>query len=182
VDYVVNDTAGCTLTVEEVKALFSIGGGSDLLAVEPPTADPYVVDPPTAKPDTADPYVASLYLQKTESQTKAIALDAGASRPIYTDSRHELWGEGVQILVQLGVADRAARSNIGRWLRDARDDAQSVLNAIQRARDARVIDPIPWITRALTSNSGNRIGNGTARNGGFIHHAIYLAIEQATNG
>jgi hypothetical protein len=73
-------------------------------------------------------------------------------RPIYTDSKHELWGEGVQILQQLGVPNRSARSNIGRWLRDQRDDAQRVLGAIQRARDARVIDPIPWITRALATD------------------------------
>jgi hypothetical protein len=79
-------------------------------------------------------------------------------RPIYTDSKHELWGEGVQILQQLGVPDRSARSNIGRWLRDQRDDAQRVLGAIQRARDARVIDPIPWITRALATD-GNFNGN-----------------------
>jgi hypothetical protein len=157
VDYVVNDTAGSALTIEEVKAVLSVGVGSDHASFGPDTD---VVDPPTAQPATADPYVVSLYLQKTESQTKAIALDAGASRPVYTDSRHELWGEGVQVLVQLGVPDRAARSNIGRWLKDAQDNAQSVLGAIQRARDARVFEPIPWITRALKSNI---FGTGDAR-------------------
>lgn len=83
--------------------------------------------------------------------TCAEADASGAAAPIYADSRHELWGEGVSILVALGLAQRAARAQIGRWLRDTQDDAQKVLGAIQRARDHRVIEPIAWITRALTS-------------------------------
>jgi uncharacterized protein YdaU (DUF1376 family) len=83
--------------------------------------------------------------------------DAGASptriskKPIYSDSRHELWGEGVPILMQLGLTERNARACIGRWLKDTRNDDASVLGAIQRARDHRVIDPVPWITRGLAT-------------------------------
>ena len=74
--------------------------------------------------------------------------DAGAvAPPVYTDSKHELWGEGVPILQALGVSN--PRSIIGRWLKDTKDDAVTVLGAIQRARDVRVIDPVPWITRAI---------------------------------
>jgi uncharacterized protein YdaU (DUF1376 family) len=69
------------------------------------------------------------------------------AEPIYTDSTHELWAEGVAILGQLGVHDRSARTNIGRWLKAA--EAAAVLNAIQRARDARTGDPIPFVTGAL---------------------------------
>lgn len=83
------------------------------------------------------------------SVANATGADAPPADPVYTDSKHELWGEGVPILRQLGVKDREARSNIGRWLKATGDDAASVLGAIQRARDHRVIDPIPWITRAL---------------------------------
>ncbi len=75
--------------------------------------------------------------------------------PVYTDSKHELWGEGIAILGQLGVPNKAARPNIGRWLRDSGDDAQVVLGSIQRARDHRVIDPIPWITQAIGNANGN---------------------------
>lgn len=84
-----------------------------------------------------------------DTEKKPEANASGASKPIYSDSKHELWGEGVAILSQLGMPERSARSNIGRWLRDAKEDAQAVLGAIQRARDGRVIDPVPWITRAL---------------------------------
>lgn len=86
--------------------------------------------------------------------------DAKAS-PIYTDSTHELWGEGIPILRNLGVSERDARSNVGRWLRDTKNDAQRVLGAIQRARDARAIEPIAWITRGLQTNGNgqNHAGN-----------------------
>jgi hypothetical protein len=48
------------------------------------------------------------------------ATDVGAVRSVYTDARHELWGEGIPILESLGV--RQARPLIGRWLRDTHDD------------------------------------------------------------
>lgn len=93
---------------------------------------------------------------------------SGAGRPVYADSKHELWGEGVPILTALGVPERSARSNVGRWLKDAKDDAQAVLGAIQRARDHRVIDPIPWITRALNT-TGTRDAP-TAKRSAIIEH------------
>lgn len=89
--------------------------------------------------------------EDTEGAIAPSAADAACAmqKPIYRNARHELWGEGVAILTQLGLPERRARENIGRWLRDAQDDV-SVLGAIQRARDHGVIDPVPWITRALT--------------------------------
>jgi len=100
-------------------------------------------------------------IQNTERK-KDSELRSGASAPVYTDSVHELWGEGVPILASLGCKDREARSNIGRWLKDVKNDAQQVLGAIQRARDARVIEPIAWITRAISggSNETNRRNRG----------------------
>lgn len=79
------------------------------------------------------------------------------ARPVYTDSLHELWGEGIPILCQLGMKNSAARSNVGRWLKV--HDAASVLSAIQRARDLRVIEPVAWISRALvTPYAGRQAG------------------------
>jgi len=88
--------------------------------------------------------------KENKEDSEAIASAARAA-PVYTDSKHELWGEGTAILASLGMQERTARSNIGRWLKSAKDDAQTVLGAIQRARDNRVIDPVPWITRAISS-------------------------------
>lgn len=96
-------------------------------------------------------------LRTEDSEANASAADAApAGQPVYSDSRHELWGEGVAILRQLGEPAKSARSNIGRWLKSSRDDAATVLGAIQRARDNRVIDPIPWITQALRTDANGQ--------------------------
>lgn len=94
----------------------------------------------------------TLTTKEVYSEAKA---SGGEAPPTYSDDRHELWGEGLALLGQLGISDRAARSNIGRWLRDTRDDIRAVLGAIRRCRDQRVIDPIPWITQALGSVNGH---------------------------
>lgn len=73
--------------------------------------------------------------------------------PVYTDARHELWGEGKPILLELGVPERQCGQLIGRWLKTTGDDCAGVLDAIQRAREARPHDPIPWITRALPTKA-----------------------------
>lgn len=103
--------------------------------------------------------------EDTEGSTELRSAPPLASAPVYTDSRHELWGEGIPILTALGVKDRDARGNIGRWLKTMNDDAQAVLGAIQRARDNRILDPIPWITQALKGN-GNGSASGFNRNSG----------------
>lgn len=100
---------------------------------------------------------------QSQSQEDSVAdatVPPVAAAPVYADSRHELWGEGVPILVSLGVSDSQARKMIGTWLKTTRDDAQAVLGAIQRARDNRVHNPIPWITKGLTGSA-----NGTATHG-----------------
>ena len=73
--------------------------------------------------------------------------------PTYTDPVHELFGEGVPTLVSLGVAEKQARSMIGKWRRDASEDCQAVLAAIVAAREQRVTDPVPWITAALKTRT-----------------------------
>lgn len=93
---------------------------------------------------------------KEYSEAKA---SAPSGAPVYTDSRHELWGEGVPILISLGVAEKQSRTMIGSWLKTTRDDAQAVLGAIQRARDNRAHNPIPWITNALKGPNDERPGS-----------------------
>lgn len=93
---------------------------------------------------------------ETDSEANA---SAAVAAPVFADSTHELWHEGVAILVQLGLPERASRSNIGRWLRDAKSDAAKVLGAIQRARDARTRDPVAFVTGALKTAHAMR-GSG----------------------
>ncbi len=104
--------------------------------------------------------------ESTEGSSELRSASPAAAAPVYTDSRHELWGEGVPILVSMGIAESGARGNIGRWLKTMRDDAQAVLGAIQRARDNRVVNPVPWITQALAGPP-----NGTAPNSFRTHSA-----------
>ncbi|MCK1445408.1 hypothetical protein IVB43_23775 [Bradyrhizobium sp. 48] len=98
--------------------------------------------------------------ESTEGSSELRSAPPPAIAPVYTDSRHELWGEGVPILVSMGVAEKQSRTMIGTWLKATKDDAQAVLGAIQRARDNRIHNPIPWITKGLTGPA-----NGTAANG-----------------
>lgn len=110
--------------------------------------------------------------KKTTPSVSNETSGAAAAAPIFEDSTHELWHEGVAILGQLGVSDKPARSNIGRWLRDAKSDAAKVLGAIQRARDARTRDPIPFVTGAL------RTGGQRPRNLGFLDLALEINTDE----
>jgi hypothetical protein len=103
---------------------------------------------PSKNPDNA----SSLRSDAAPAAPNATSLFP-SEKPTYTDSRHELWGEGRPILVSLGVKPTLAGQMIGQWVKQADNDCQTVLGAIQRARDERVIDPIPWITRALKTKS-----------------------------
>lgn len=107
----------------------------------------------------------------TEEDSEAKA-SAAVAAPVYADSTHELWHEGVAILGQLGLPDKTARSNIGRWLRDAKSDAAKVLGAIQRARDARTRDPISFVTGALKTNLKPR------GNSGFLDLALEIGEHE----
>jgi hypothetical protein len=49
----------------------------------------------------------------------------------------------------MGVPDRQAKGNIGRWLKASGDDASGVLAAIRRARDMGTRDPIALVSRIL---------------------------------
>ncbi|MCP3393392.1 hypothetical protein NLM27_32055 [Bradyrhizobium sp. CCGB12] len=109
--------------------------------------------------------------------SEAKASDVGS--PVYADAKHQLWAEGVPILVSLGENDGRSRQMVGMWLKQTSDDARRVLSAIQRARDHRVHGPIAWITRALKGgdDNGKRNHNGrtdrasghaTAREASFI--------------
>lgn len=70
--------------------------------------------------------------------------DAGAS----------LWGEGLKILLRLGVKERQARTIIGKW-RKAHGDGDT-LKALLAAGKAEASDPIPYVERVLRGDSRNR--------------------------
>ncbi|MCC8956146.1 hypothetical protein H8B02_22755 [Bradyrhizobium sp. Pear77] len=120
---------------------------------------------------------------REDKETLSVAYATASDRaPIYTDSRHELWGEGVPILISLGVPEKQARSMIGSWLKLTKDDAQSVLGAIQRARDHRAHNPIPWITNSLKvqhERSGSVFPNPASQQSGSA--AVLAGVAAAAD-
>ena len=70
--------------------------------------------------------------------------------------KQRLWSEGLPALLAMGVGERRARTIVGQWLRDAEDDADRVLGAIQRAREHAPLDPIPWITAGFAKIKARR--------------------------
>lgn len=68
------------------------------------------------------------------------------------DFRKELFGRGLEGLIGLtGLAVPTARTRIGRWLKDAGDEAVIVLDAIDRAVEGQPADPGAWITAAIAA-------------------------------
>jgi hypothetical protein len=96
---------------------------------------------------------------------------SGANAPAYADAKHQLWAEGVPVLVSLGEKEARSRQMVGLWLKHTGDDAARVLGAIQRARDHCVHGPIAWITRALNSGDDNEKRNRNSRTNPFAGHA-----------
>jgi uncharacterized protein YdaU (DUF1376 family) len=66
------------------------------------------------------------------------------------DPREILWSHGVAyIRTKTGKTEAAAKSIIGKWLKDASDDCALVLSKVRKARSEKIGEPIAWITAAL---------------------------------
>jgi hypothetical protein len=150
-----------------------------------PRMEPQPCFPCAAEPQPAFPCAENTVAYKELKENKtdstkysdATASDADAS----CDVRIRLFNHGLRTLATItGKTPDSCRSLIGKWLKAVNDEAIHVLGAIEDAARNRIADPVPWITRALTSNisnSSNRVGNGTYRNGGggFVLNTIELA-------
>lgn len=94
-----------------------------------------------------------------EEQETNIPPSEGASapplRPVDVDPVNKaVWDFGVQLLAPSGSRPdaKAARSNIGRWLKGGRDPVE-VLNALKSAAKAGTSDPVPYITAILNGGA-----------------------------
>jgi hypothetical protein len=73
-----------------------------------------------------------------------------------TGVRGVLFRDGTDLLRQLtGKPEDACRNLLGKWLKDAKDDASEVLRCIRAADEQQVAAPIPWIERAVRFKAGN---------------------------
>lgn len=82
----------------------------------------------------------------TDIDTEANASDADAS-PDEPDFRDEIWTRGVAYLQRKGIAERNARTVIGKWIKDHGDAA--VFSAFEAASRERPVEPVAWITARL---------------------------------
>ncbi len=74
---------------------------------------------------------------------------APSSEPVL-DDKHWLFNEGLAwISKEVGKAPEKLRSQLGRWLRDAGNDATLVRRAIEEAQRERVADPVAWLIKVL---------------------------------
>lgn len=97
---------------------------------------------------------------RDSSVTNVTGVAAPAEPPAVTalpDWRERLFRQGLASVRQLtGKNEGAARSLVGRWLRDARDDARRVLRAIEDAQEQQVAEPVAWIEAALRGRPAQR--------------------------
>ena len=94
-----------------------------------------------------------------------------SAAPALPDARTMLFQAGLEELAALtGRTPSKLRPLLGRWLRDADDDALRILTLITKAAQDRPIEPIPWIERHLHPS------NGAMRNG---YHPPLTDISKA---
>lgn len=111
----------------------------------------------------------------SKKDTEAIASDAAASPPVVVDPRADLFNRGRLIVERItGKTPDSARALIGRFLKLANDEAVAVLGAIEDAERIKIIDPVPWINRAL----GQRARGDPGRNG-YVNLRQFAARERA---
>jgi hypothetical protein len=91
-----------------------------------------------------------------------------------TPARADIWGAPLKYLTSHGVAERHARSMIGKWLKGR--DHQSVFDAITQAQLNAAVDPVGFITKFL--NSGAHNGNqGQYRRTGASKQDAYADLK-----
>ena len=75
------------------------------------------------------------------------------SEPV--DAKTWLFTDGLQWLSKAtGRAEGALRSQLGRWLRDAKEDAPAIRTAFEAAQDqGELAEPVAWITAALKARA-----------------------------
>lgn len=92
------------------------------------------------------------------------------------DVRTQLFRRGLATLCRIsGLNEGRARPIIGKWLRDARDDAVRVLRCIEDAERERIADPVPWITRAIPARGAPTESRNVSERGGA---AALLVMEE----
>jgi hypothetical protein len=86
---------------------------------------------------------------KGSSETNVSGVETPAE-VVPLDARTALFRDGVSAVRSMtGKGDGPVRAIVGKWLKDATDDCQVVLEIIHAAADMRPADPVGWITKSL---------------------------------
>ena len=125
----------------------------------------------TAKAHAND-MLSQSQLQIEKKDTEANASDAVPSSPKYIDAKHELWGEGKRLLGELDIPQSRCGALIGGWCKETGDNYAGVLDAIARAREAKPLNPIPWIVQALPHKAKKNVEPQPSRLRQFIKDFI----------
>ena len=107
---------------------------------------------PGVKTQKTEDRVTLLRNDATASGGKSLNGKPSASKPF--DDKGWLFRNGLEWLAAAtGRPQAALRSQLGRWLKDAKEDSSALRGVFQAARDQGVVDPIPWITAAIKSRA-----------------------------
>ncbi|WP_377840091.1 hypothetical protein [Bosea sp. UC22_33] len=102
---------------------------------------------------------------ETETETEeSLPNGRGASAPAsptavtaLPDWRERLFRQGLASVTEMtGKPIGPARTLIGKWLRDAKDDARKVLRTIEDAQEQNAAEPVAWIEAALKARPAQR--------------------------
>jgi hypothetical protein len=85
---------------------------------------------------------------KEKSNPPSPSVAKATERPAAQSMNDFVWIECPKRLQELGLSERAARSNLGRWLKQTKSP-ERVLAAVEAAERAGTKDPVPYITEAL---------------------------------
>lgn len=109
----------------------------------------------TAPPDAAAERRRKWDRERKAMQKREVArVESGGNRVEKTDIQ-KLWSDGVALLRQLGVAEKAARGNVGRWLKAGNEPAR-IFNLIADAHAKGIGDPVPWVTVGLGAQQNGK--------------------------
>ena len=101
----------------------------------------------------------------------------GGSIPPKGAAAASIWGAPVQYLTAHGIAERNARSLIGKWTKGR--DPQVVVDAITTAQLNAAVDPVSFITKVLNAGGSNgRIQGQHGRSGQQSKHDAYAELQE----
>ena len=138
---------------DKKRAAGSMGGNPNLLPSNAPVVNPQVkqvvnqqVKPSIQYPDTSIPFLRN----GAAGEGKSGNGTSDHSKPYAKNDREWLWSDGLNWLSERTERPVAGlRSQIGKWLKTAKDDSAALRSAFEAAQDQGVAEPIAWITAAL---------------------------------